>query len=301
MKMNEKNKILIVDDDRSLILALNHILNPSYNVFAAKDGQMALDMVKENKPDIILLDVIMPDMTGFEVLQRLKMTEDTRKIPVIFITGLDDADEEEKGFILGAADYITKPFKESIVKARVKTQLQMADYIRQIENFGITDPLTQLPNRRYLDNQMTVEWNRAMREREYLSVFLIDIDFFKKYNDTYGHIEGDRLLQSFAIICKEPPKRSTDVVARWGGEEFIVLLPNTDAQGAMMLAELTRSKIEDAVFVCRDGQATKITVSIGVSTLLPDTSSTIIDFLAKVDKALYNAKNSGRNKVCFEK
>ena len=292
-----QHKILIVDNDRLPTLLLSNILKPTYSVFSEKDGKAAIKFAKENSPDLILLDVVMPDMSGHEVLIELKKDLDTSKIPVIFITGLDGAADEEKGFELGAVDYITKPFRDSVVRARVKTHLQVTDYIRRIEALGMTDLLTQLNNRRSFDNQLDIEWSRAMRENSPLSILMIDIDHFKKYNDSYGHLKGDETLKIVADVFKKSSKRKTDFVARWGGEEFAILLPGTDIDGAFSLAEDIRLNIEQTPIPLKDGDATSVTISIGAATKIPSKNDTITDFISAADNALYIAKRTGRNKV----
>lgn len=292
----EKFKILIVDDERSNILALNHILKPTYSTFAAIDGKTALHITREIFPDLILLDVIMPDISGFEVLAELKHDDLTRKIPVIFITSLDSIEDEEKGFALGAVDYITKPFHSAIVRARVKMQQQIIEYIRTIEQLSTVDMLTNVFNRRGFDERIGTEWHRAIREGESLSVLMIDIDKFKNYNDTYGHLQGDLALQTVAEVIKQTLKRALDFVSRFGGEEFIVLLPNTDLDGALVVAEEIRANIERAVI---PETTTSITVSIGVHTQVPVINDRIDLFISGADIALYAAKESGRNRVCY--
>ncbi|MDR2579777.1 MAG: diguanylate cyclase [Fibromonadaceae bacterium] len=286
---NEKKRILIVDDDKSNILVLSHILKPVYSTLAAVNGQKAIEIAKKVIPDLILLDVVMPDMDGFEVLKELKRNDVTSEIPVMFITALDKSEDEEKGFTLGAADYITKPFSFPIVKARVKTQLKMVDYIREIKRFGITDPLTGLSNRRFLDERIKIEWSRAQREKEPLSVLMIDADKFKIYNDTYGHMQGDIHLKTIAKIFQNSVVRAGDFVARWGGEEFTVLLPNTDLEAAFNVGERIRINVKEE---------TAETVSIGINSKIPTADDTIDDFIHKADEALYEAKRTGRDKVC---
>lgn len=290
--------ILIVDDEKSNIRILHHILQQSYTIYTAKDGETAINIAREYRPDLILLDVIMPGMNGYEVLSELKGYDDTRDIPVIFVTGLSNADDEVKGFLLGAADYITKPFNSTIVKVRIKQQLQTVKQIRTIKRLGMIDPLTDLPNRRSFDSQMKFEWGRAIREKIYLSMLMIDLDKFKIYNDTYGHPQGDVLLQSVAEIFHQTVKRSTDFVARWGGEEFAVLLPNTNIEGAAIVAENIRANTENAVVLCADGTSTGTRISIGISSKLPDMTTQISELVTGADKALYEAKKQGGNRVC---
>jgi diguanylate cyclase (GGDEF)-like protein len=288
MNITGKNSILIVDDDKANIIALTHILTPEYTVYAAKDGPEAIEAVNEHLPDVILLDILMPEMDGFEVLSLLKGDEKTRAIPVIFVTGLGDLENEEKGLGLGAADYMSKPFSPAIVRLRVKNQIQILNQIEMIRNISVTDPLTELSNRRDFDYRMHLEWDHAVRNRTPLSIFMIDIDNFKDYNDEYGHLQGDAVLKDVAATIKQSFNRSVDFAARWGGEEFAVLLPNTDLSGAMVIAELIRKNVEK----------TSLTVSIGVATHTPEHLDLISDFINSADKALYNAKKTGKNRVC---
>lgn len=292
-----KFKILIVDDERSNITALSHILRSTYIVLAAKDGPSAIEAAKKNSPDLILLDIIMPGMSGFEVLAELKDSDLTRNIPVIFITGLDSIEDEETGLLLGAVDYITKPFHNAIVKLRVETHLKIIEQMRIIERLGMIDSLTDIPNRRSFDHQLNVEWNRAVREETSLSFIMLDIDKFKNFNDNYGHAHGDKVLKTVAKVILQSMRRPADFAARWGGEEFSVLLPDTGLDGALEVAENIRNNIENVVIPCSDGRDTKITVSIGVNSESPATGGSIDDFCAKADTALYSAKEAGRNIV----
>jgi diguanylate cyclase (GGDEF)-like protein len=294
----EKNSVLIVDDDKSNIIALTHILTPEYTVYAAKSGKDAIEVAKEHSPDVILLDIVMPEMDGFEVLSKLKNIAETREIPVLFITGLRTAADEEKGLRLGAADFISKPFSPAIVKLRIMNQLQMLNQIDMIRHLSITDQLTDLPNRRSFDQRFSLEWNHAMRNKMPLSIFLLDIDFFKIYNDTYGHLQGDEALRTVPKVIMKPLHRSNDFLARWGGEEFVVLLPGTASDGAMEVAEQIRAGVEKMRIPCEKEGAEKITISIGVNTLLPRPENSSSDFIDGADRALYEAKRTGRNRVC---
>jgi len=292
-----KFTILIVDDERSNISVLSHILRPMYIVLAAKNGPDAISIAKKSSPDLILLDIVMPEMSGFEVLKELKNSDLTRDIPVIIITGLDNRESEEKGLLLGAVDYIAKPFHDSVVRLRVKTHLTILSQMRTIERMCMIDALTEIPNRRGFDNQLNAEWNRAIREKTTLGLLMIDIDKFKIFNDSYGHAHGDLVLKTAAEIISKTVKRPSDFAARWGGEEFSVLLPNTGLNGALEVAEQIRVNIENAVIQCSDGRNTQITVSIGVNSEFPDIGKEIDDFVSIADQALYLAKDDGRNLV----
>jgi diguanylate cyclase (GGDEF)-like protein len=298
----KKNTILIVDDEKINLKSLTNILVPDYTVYAAKDGQTAIEYAKEYLPDLVLLDILMPDMDGYEVLTAFKKIGDIQNTPVIFITGLSSSEEEEKALALGAIDYITKPFKPAIIKLRVRHQIRIINQLRAIEQLCLVDTLTEIPNRRSFDSRMGIEWYRAIREKTPISLLMIDVDKFKDYNDTYGHQQGDVVLKTIAKVFTTTLKRAIDFVCRWGGEEFVILLPNTDANGAMVVAERVRTNVEQTMIPCPDGSFTKVTISIGVNTENPEKGSPVDQFLSKADEALYVAKKTGRNKsILYEK
>jgi len=297
--MSENKKeftILITDDEKMNVDILGGILSPTYNLLISRNGERALELAKTHKPDLILLDVLMPSMSGFEVITALKDNKETINIPVIFITGLTSTDDEEKGFNLGAVDYITKPFNKGIVKARVNTHIRIVDQMRIIENIGLMDPLTKVNNRRGFENRIILEWNRAIREQTPISILMMDIDKFKVYNDTYGHQQGDVALRTFAEVSSKSLLRNLDFIARWGGEEFVVLLPGVGTEGAAEVAERIRKSVEDVVLTTGDGVDTRITVSIGVNSFVPSTGASTEEFMKKADDALYKAKETGRNR-----
>jgi diguanylate cyclase (GGDEF)-like protein len=294
MTENEKSRILIVDDENANIAALCEILREKYVVSVAKTGQAALKLADEDKPDLILLDILMPDMTGLEVLAKLQDMD--KNIPVIFIADLSSADDEEKGLRAGAVDYITKPFCNGIVKARVGTHIKIVNQIRTIERLGMIDALTDIPNRRFFDMRIDEEWRRTCRRETYLSILMIDVDKFKIYNDTYGHPQGDLMLKFVAKTLATNLRRPSDMVARIGGEEFAVLLADTDINGALIVGENLRTKIRDGIVPCA-GKPTSVTVSIGVNSLVPTMDLQIRAFIEQADKNLYTAKATGRNRV----
>jgi len=294
----KNNSVLIVDDEKSNIMALTHILSSEYTIYFAKNGTDAIELAEKFLPDVILLDILMPGMDGYDVISQLKKGAKTDEIPVIFITGLTGVEEEEKGLSLGAVDYISKPFSPAIVKLRVRSQMQMLNQIRLIKYLSMMDQLTDLPNRRNFDNRLRIEWEHAIRNRAFISLLMIDIDFFKNYNDKYGHQEGDIALKAMANIFKHTLKRSVDFVARWGGEEFVILLPNTHLSGALGVAEIIRAKAVDTEIICTGGSAARLTLSIGVNTIKPKLGSSLDGFISGADKALYIAKENGRNQVC---
>jgi len=291
--------VLIIDDQESGIAILTKILSPEYIVYAANNGLDGIKAADTYLPDIILLDILMTDMDGFVVFSALKNSEKAKHIPVIFITSLLDGANEEKGLALGAADYITKPFSPAIVKLRVNHQIKMLEQLRTIERLSMLDELTDLPNRRSFESQLALEWARSTREKTPISILMIDVDRFKNFNDTYGHIQGDIALQAIANVFSEKLRRPGDFAARWGGEEFTVLLPNTDLSGALEIAEHIRRGTESMQIPCIDSPVRKITVSIGVNTRKNRQDDTIDEFILGADKSLYDAKLKGRNRVCF--
>jgi len=298
--IGDSKKILIVDDEKMNIIALAHFLKQQYEIIVAVDGASALEAAEKHVPDIILLDVLMPDMNGFDVLVRLKDSAATMHIPVIFITGLSGAGDEARGLSLGAVDYITKPFNKSIVKARIKTHLKMSEYVHTIERLCMLDSLTGLPNRRGFDTRMNAEWGRAHREKRPLGLIMLDIDKFKTYNDTYGHPQGDILLIAIADVLIKTLNRPTDFSSRWGGEEFIVLLPDTGIEGTLKIAEQLRVNVRDTTVPCADGKMTSATISLGAVSMVPGENDSPANFISGADKLLYNAKRNGRDRVCCE-
>ncbi len=293
-----RNSILIVDDEKSNIIALTHILSSEYTVYFAKNGADAIEIANKFEPDVILLDILMPDMDGYEVISQLKKENKTNDTPVIFVTGLTGVEEEEKGLSLGAVDYISKPFSPAIVKLRVRSQMQMINQIKLIKYLSFMDQLTDIPNRRNFDDKLRTAWEHAIRNGAYLSLLIIDIDGFKEYNDKYGHQQGDTVLKTMANVFKQTLKRSLDFVARWGGDEFVILLPNTNLNGALGIAEAIRVKAGNTDILCPEGSTTRKTLSIGVNTIRPEQGSSLDSFISGADKALYLAKENGRDKVC---
>ena len=272
-------------------------MRDEYTIYAAKDGDTAMQMATNHLPDLILLDIIMSGMNGYEVVNNLRSIESTKHIPIIFISGLVSKEDEERGLSMEVADYISKPFTPQIVKLRVRNQIRMINYMREIERLGMTDALTGLSNRRSFNSTLRKEWLRAIREQEPISLIILDIDRFKNYNDTYGHQHGDAVLQTVAEVLTRTVKRATDFVARWGGEEFTVLLPATDIEGASRMAEKIRQEMERAEIPHPDGFTTRVTISAGVNGLIPNKGSEADAFISDADRSLYTAKDTGRNRV----
>ncbi|MDR1903271.1 MAG: diguanylate cyclase [Treponema sp.] len=294
-----KYKILIVDSETIDLIELNHIFKSEYSVYTAKSGNTALQIAEEEKPDFILLDIQMPDMDGFEVLTQLKENSITRNIPVIFIAGLNSGEIEERGFLLGAVDYIKKPFKPAIIKARVRTHMEMVNQIRAIEQLGLTDPVTDIPNRKSFNERIEMEWRRAKRENKPITLLIIDIDNFRNYNDTYGYPQGDKMLKEAARVIMSNTKRPADFPALLGGEEFGVILPDTGLDPAIEIAENIRKNIEAMRVPDADESIlTQVTICIGVYTVTPMMKDMLDDFISNARQNLRTAKSLGKNRTC---
>lgn len=291
-----KPRVLVVEDERLNINILVSILVDDYDVVIAKNGAHAIKRVEDQEPDLVLLDIMLPDMDGYEVYERIQAIA-SDKIPVIFVTSKRTPEEEIKGLQLGAVDYITKPFTPSIIDVRIANQIEAKKNRDELKRMNNADPLTGLSNRRHMDEFLTYQLPAMLRTKSPMSVIMIDIDFFKQYNDNYGHTQGDKCLKKVAGILASQVNRATDLVARYGGEEFVVVMPATDESGAESIAEKMRIAILDAQIAHENSEvADQITISLGVSSLNPEkTDTTIEQLLESADKALYRAKQRGRN------
>lgn len=294
----DKPRILIVDDERFNLNTLHGLLKDDYKIMVATGGDQALKAAVTGRPDLILLDINMPEMDGYEVCRRLKEDALTKGVPVIFITGLTDADDETKGLELGAADYITKPFNLSVVRARVRTQLRLKQQSDLLESYAFRDGLTGLANRRAFDERAASEWSRCQRAALPLSAIMIDVDHFKLYNDSYGHAQGDECLRSVAQALAQRIHRAGDLLARYGGEEFVVLLPNTAHADALTVGESLRSAVQALGMEHRASKVTDhVTISVGVATVTPVEPGHVAPLLKGADSMLYACKSAGRNCV----
>ena len=241
----------------------------------------------------------MPGMDGFEVCRRLQTDPATRDIPVIFVTARDDERDETHGLAIGAVDFISKPINPAIVRARVKTHLTLKRQADLLRDWAYIDSLTGVSNRRAFDERLALEWGRAQRQRSALSVALIDIDYFKRYNDHYGHPAGDVCLRQVAAVLKGGLMRPTDLLARYGGEEFVALLPDTGAEGALQVArQLGRRVGAAAIEHAGSAVSNRVTVSLGVATWPQEDVDSAASLLRAADARLYRAKAQGRDQVC---
>ena len=296
---NTKGLILIVDDEPTNIELMVGILEDNYELLVATDGESAIDLATKNKPDLILLDVMMPGLDGYEVCDRLKQSRDTADIPVIFITGLGEDTAQIKGLAAGAVDYVSKPINPAIVVRRVANHLELKRAHDRLSQLALLDGLTGLSNRRCFDQALELECQRLRRAATgHLSLILIDIDHFKRFNDTYGHPAGDSCLKQVARAILSNIRRANDFAGRYGGEEFVCILPETPADGALALAEQIRGGIEDmALPHAGSTTASIVTASLGVVTVEAGMELAPGILVAAADTLLYGAKNQGRNRV----
>ena len=291
--------LLLVDDQPINIQALYRIFSPDYRVLMATSGAKALELCRADRPDLVLLDVVMPDMDGHEVCRRLKSEAVTCNIPVIFVTAHNDAAEETHGFEVGAVDFIAKPVNPATVRARVKTHLTLKHQSDLLRQMVFIDGLTGVFNRRCFDEQLATEWRRASRTASSLGLLMLDIDHFKRYNDHYGHQHGDDALRRVAGAIKDCLMRPGDLVARYGGEEFACIVPTTKVEGALRVAERIEQAVRKLQLVHADSDtAPFVTLSIGLALGQPGRDANPSALLALADVQLYLAKHSGRGRVC---
>lgn len=300
-----KANILVIDDSESIRKKIKSILGKAKLIdfyFEAKSGLDGIKMLMDKKVDLVICDVVMPEFDGYKFLISKSTKTEFDEIPVIMLTSEEDMEKKIKGFEYGAADYLTKPFDEGELIARVKAHLKikhLQDELKeknaQLQELSGTDDLTKLANRRRFMEQFANEFDRAKRYKGELSFLILDLDFFKQVNDSYGHLAGDSVLIQISKVLKESV-RSSDFVGRYGGEEFGLLLPETGFKGCRIYADRIRKRIEDSKFEAA-GKQIYVTVSGGIASF-PEISVESVDELwRKADAALYRAKKNGRNRI----
>ena len=295
--------ILIVDDSKLIAHVAKTMLNKQgHEVILAQDGKAGLEAAKSGQPDIILLDLIMPVMDGYEVCEHLKADETTREIPIIMVTSKAETADKVKGLQMGALDYVTKPFDEAELIARVNIHLRLRELYQEVQRqnrllqeMANRDGLTGLYNHRYFHEQLSQDFLRAKRYHESLTCVMLDIDFFKKFNDTYGHQTGDVVLKNLAQVI-EASTRESDLSARYGGEEFALVMYHTDQKAALEAAERLRRRVESHEVKDNDN-VLHVTISVGVATFPNENIHDAKELIEFADQALYKAKENGRNRV----
>jgi diguanylate cyclase (GGDEF)-like protein len=313
--MTPEPNILIVDDDPSAIQVLHNALQGLGKIRYATGGRNALALLAEHPCDLVLLDAHMPEMDGFATCQALR--QDYPDLPVLFVTADHDFATEVRALETGARDFISKPVNPPVVRARVGVHLQLKTLYDRLRDLNSRDPLTGVANRRALNERVAQEWRRATRHRQPLGLLMIDIDHFKRYNDCYGHLQGDECLRQVTQVLTETATRTGELVARYGGEEFAVLLPGNDTAAAVALAEQIRAAVGRRAIphACSD-TAPQVTLSLGAASVRPlvpphdqGASPTPPDapgeaglhlareLFDRADRALYAAKAAGRNQV----
>jgi diguanylate cyclase (GGDEF)-like protein len=296
-------KILVVDDSSSERLFLSQYLGKQgHEVLTAEDGTRGLWMFAETAPDLVLLDMVMPDMDGRETVRQIRALSD-EWVPIIFLSGMDKTEDIETALDAGGDDYLVKPFKPKILDAKIRSMQRIAAMRHRLveANVKLThlaefDGLTGLPNRLQLDQKLKDELSRCSRTAMPLSLILLDIDHFKRCNDTYGHLVGDECLKALGQILRSEVRRPGDLAARYGGEEFCVVLPETPVAGAVAIAEQLRKAVA-ALTLNTDKGPVRLTISLGVATMTPPPHCAATELLKQADAALYQAKADGRNAV----
>jgi diguanylate cyclase (GGDEF)-like protein len=292
----DENTILIIDDNAETIQLLAAMVRDQGKVIFATDGLAGLEMARRQRPQLILLDVEMHHMDGFEVCRRIAADPDLSHSPVIFVTAHSSTESELAGLAAGAVDFITKPLIAPVVQARVRTHLRLQSALQSLQGQANRDGLTGLYNRRFFDERMAEEFARHQRQRDLMGVALIDVDHFKRYNDHYGHQMGDTCLKTVAHAIGSGTRRPAEIVARYGGEEFVVLLPNSDwaaleHYGAWICARVAALELPHAA----SPTVAHVSISVGLSAMLPEPGNAIELLLGQADRALYLAKQQGRN------
>lgn len=296
--MEKASAILIIDDSVETIQLLTAVLSGMGEIRFATSGGDGVRLAKERPPDLILLDIDMPEMDGYRVCKALSSHQETRFIPVIIMTAKDGFDSEIAALDAGAVDFIPKPFNPPIVQARVRTQLRLRQRTYMLSQLAERDHLTDLFNRRYLDAALAREFERHRRSALPIAIGLIDIDHFKAFNDHYGHPKGDQCLQIVASVLRKAFSRPGEIIARYGGEEFSVILPHTPPDIAEQLGKRLCSLIMDVQYPHQcSPTAPYVTVSSGFASLVPNQTDQAQALIEAADRALYHAKSRGRNQT----
>lgn len=302
VQLCEKVRILVVDDQAANIVQVRHILGAGLETFAATSGAQALAMCMAAPPDLVILDVSMPGIDGLETCRRLRADVRTQAVPVIFVTAATSPEDEDACWRAGGSDFVLKPINPTTLQNRVRVQLTLKTQADQLRRLAYLDGLTGLPNRRSFDERFGIECRRAFRNKTPLSILLMDVDYFKLYNDHYGHVAGDACLREIGRCLDETILRPGDLVARYGGEEFVGLLSETGHAGALRVAQAILDRVSQAKLShAASPIGSTVTVSIGVATKNvhqhEPAHETCHWLLEEADRQLYRAKQAGRARV----
>lgn len=294
--------ILVVDDQVTNLQIINEVLKEHYNVFVARSGEAALAHCYKNPPDIILLDVNMPGLSGLDVCQTLKRDPLYQAIPIIFITALQGAQDENACWDSGAVDFVRKPINEATLLNRVKAHLTLKFQADALRRSALLDGLTNVYNRRYFEQQIEVEWQRCFQHNVPFAVVMLDVDHFKSYNDSYGHLMGDDCLKAIAQTLNECVPNERSFLARYGGEEFVMVLVGLSESKVQQLTELCMSSVRAlGIPHGADGAKDTVTLSIGCCLSIQNGASSILsEMIANADKYLYQAKERGRDRAVVD-
>ncbi len=299
IKPYEECNVLIVDDEQMSRMLLESILESVFTCFTAASGEEAIAYCKANLPDLVLLDMNMPDINGLDVCTALKASPETNHIPVIFVTSTMDIDSENACWEVGASDFVMKPVNASTLTHRIKTHLQNKLRTEFLEMMTFHDQLTGLYNRMYLTNEIPLLIKQVARDKSTVGAIMIDIDYFKLFNDTYGHLEGDICLQKVAQIVSDTVKRPKDAVIRFGGEEFLVILPYIDHQGTKLVANQLVEAVADAKISHGKGIENRVSISAGFAVwkACDVVEENVAALIEEADISLFEAKELGRNQA----
>ncbi len=298
MNAADRATILIVEDDPATQQSLTTVLGGEWTILVAENGAAAINLAADKLPDLILLDIGWPDMGGFDVCRELKAEPRLAPIPVVFLTNHASAEYEVEGLKVGGVDYIMKPINSSILRARVRNHVELKQSRDALERLARLDGLTGLINRRSFDTAFDREWRRSVRTKQNISVIMMDIDHFKQFNDTYGHGAGDDCLRWIAEAAEGALRRPADLVGRYGGEEFVALLPDTTLEGTMTVAEGIRTAVSSLnIPHSASPVAEYVTISLGVATTVAASSPDPNALIEAADARLYAAKHGGRNRT----
>lgn len=309
-------KVLLIDDSRAArLVTAAHLLEMGYVAIEAADGNSALKLYDQDPPDLILMDVEMPGMDGYTLARKIRENENGQWVPIIFLTGRIADEDLAHGIEAGGDDYITKPVSPMVLRAKLRAMrritemrkrlLELSEELKSsntaLQKLSAIDGLTNIANRRSFDASLEMEWHRGMRAARPIALIIGDVDYFKRYNDSYGHEKGDQCLQRVAGALSGAVKRSTDIVARYGGEEFAVILPDATESDAMQVADRILRDIRDLKLAHKASPvASHLTMSLGVSVCVPDKSGSPSGLIRAADSALYLSKEMGRDRSSFQ-